>query len=387
MTFLMEKMRDTWAGSAARPLPGEDFRPRARRHRGSDAAAAFPYRKSAPSWLRHWILVVLLSLPGLPVWACLDLDFDEENLTLEHLNNSHSVNPGDFFLDKTAGYFQERADHWKAEWEAHGRWRDGSRYAVCLAFLEEYEAALELLLDLDAAQPAQYTIAMNIATVYEQLGQYTEALQWIEKAITLDAGNHAGTERIHRNVLRVEAAGKQATCTSLDLIGHDFGDAPIPQSPLDEKALANLQADIFYLLDQRLYLNVVPEPCAARLLFELGNLNHMASFPTASLMNYDFAEEWGFEGALLEARKASVVGANYTKPAPTYASRFEPDERAARERSRTTAMILIMVGILVLLTVAVLVIIHFGKKYEDKRAQNRPPKDGLDFDELFGGRG
>lgn len=278
--------------------------------------------RSAWTAIQTWTLAALLSLSCLPASACLDLDFDADLLTLEHLNNSRSVNPGDFFYDKTPAYFQERADHWQAEWKAHGQWRDRSRYAVCLAFLEEYDAALKELLAIDAAHPGQYAVAMNIATVYEQLGKFDKALKWIEKAITLDAGNHAGTERIHLNVLRIEAAGEQATCTSQDLIGIDFGDAPAPATTQDAQALADLQADIFRLLDQRVYLNAEPDPCAARLLFELGNLNYLASFPTASLMNYDLAEEWGFEGALLEARKGSVTGANYDQPPPTDADSF-----------------------------------------------------------------
>jgi tetratricopeptide (TPR) repeat protein len=340
---------------------------------------------------KYLLTVLLLHLAAPWVWACLDMELEDETLVIP-VFESQSVNPGDAYFERGDEFYAEDVKKWQQAAEESGKWRDKMRYAVALAFVEDYQKALKILLDIEAAQPGEYTIAINLATVYEQLGQYRKALTWMDKAIAIDPNGNFGSEWIHRNILQVKVNGRAATCTTYELIQADFGTDAKPQTELDTKELDRLKAMVFLQIDQRVYLDINEDPCSALLLFELGNMNFLRGFPTASLRNYAFAEELGMENPLLDLRVANVTTANYAQPQPTYAEdvyreQLRTQEEAAatppkKERQRRNLLYALgIIGSVILLVGLVIVVgvLSRKSKYTAKIQEEST------FDELFGG--
>jgi tetratricopeptide (TPR) repeat protein len=265
---------------------------------------------------RNLFCTLLGVLAWLPLSACLDIDFDA-GLSASPEANSQTVRPGEAYFGKGKSYYTEQLAHWKAAWEEDGKWRDQVRYAVCLALLREYDEALTHLNTVEAEYPGKYIVALNLATVYEQKKEYKLALQWMEKAIAIDPEGHFGSEWIHLNILKVEAAGRQQRCTAQQLIEQDFGTDSMPASTLDDPDLGELASHIFYQLNQRVWLQTKPDPCAAHLAFALGNINFLRRFPTVSLLDYELAQEKGLQDPLLEIRMTAVMGGTYKAPPPS----------------------------------------------------------------------
>lgn len=337
--------------------------------------------------MRKLLIFLILGLAlRLPLAACLELDFMEDEFS-DPLFASQSTNPGDFFFENTEARWDKEAEKWKAEWMENGKWRDRSRYAVCLAFLEEYDEALKHFKEIEAEYPGHYSTAINLATVYEQKKQYKEALKWMEKAIALDPDAHYSSEWIHLNILRLEAAGKQRDCTSILLIETDFGPDPAPKTELSDAELEDLIAEVFFQLDQRVYLNPDSDPCSAHLLFDLGNLNFLRHFPTACIDNYGFAEEMGFNDPLLEIRKNSVAGTNYNQPPPTYASTWKPsveeEQTESEEMSDHTKNVVqaFSIIILILLMIGGTILIIVLSRRKPRQPYKR--RGETQFEDLF----
>lgn len=301
--------------------------------------------------MRRIVFCTLLGVVAwLPLSACLDIDFDDA-LASKPAFSSQSVRPGEAFFAKDKAYYSDQASHWRAKWQENGKWRDRLRYAVCLALLKKYDEALTHLMAIEAERPGQYGVAISLATVYEQKEDYAQALRWMERALAIDPGGHFGSEWIHLNVLEAEVAGKRHRCTAKELIEQDFGADSVPRSRMDDEVLAQLAASIFYQLDQRVWLHTQPDPYAARLAFELGNLNFLRRFPTVSLLDYALAEEKGLQAPLLAMRIAAVKAGNYKAPP------LSPRQKAMeRESMQATAKV-------------VHNIIEAGKRFDAKTRQ------------------
>jgi Tetratricopeptide repeat len=342
----------------------------------------------------------------LPVHACLDIDFDA-SLSESPKINSQSVQPGEAYFAKDKAYYQEKAAHFKAEWDEHGVWRDRVSYAVCLALLGEYDKALTHLKAVEEDKPGQYNVAINLATVYERKKQYKLALQWMEKAIAIDPEAHFGSEWIHLNILKAEVAGKQNRCTAQQLIEQDFGADSMPQTTLKEAELERLASSVFYQLNQRVWLYPNADPIAARLAFELGNLNFLRRFPTVCLLDYELAKEKGFADRLLQKRMAAVEAGTYKAPPPSaeqiYVEKVvdqmaeeseralkkveeaEAEDQALVEQARKTNRLkgtIAMITLFLVLAGGLGVVFWF--LYKPKSRQNNLRKD--DFDDLFNGK-
>lgn len=349
--------------------------------------------------LRHLFPTALLGLllccpVSLP--ACLDIDFNE-----------HLYHPNDRFLNQVSdpgvtyraevegGGFEETFQNWKKRCERDGRRRDCTRHGVCLALKGDLDGALAQLMVVEADFPGMYATAVSIATVHALKRQYAEAVTWMEKALKIEPRGHNGAESIHLSILRIELAGEQSTCTSQELIGYDFGTDSIPRSRLAIEMLDTLQANLFLILDQREFFRAgKKDPIAARLAFELGNLNFLLGFPSASLQNYVLAGELGFKDPLLEMRKAAVVTSDYEPPVRARDKQLaeevmrdlvrqndpEMQELEAKQLKKYRSAV-IFVSVLMFLGIAVVLgVVMYN--YYNRRSRPAPVKRDR-FDDLF----
>ncbi len=341
------------------------------------------------AFLRVCLFSLLVSLCAQAI-ACLDIDFNERLYHPHDRFRNEVGDPGGAYRAELADVdFEESFLNWKKRCERDGRLKDCKRYAVCLALKGDLDGALAKLLVIEADFPGMYATAVSIASLYEFKGEYDEALTWMQKALKLEPRGHNGAENIHINILRVESAGEQATCTSQELIGYDFGTDSIPRSRLSIEDLDTLQAKLFLILDQReFFRNGKKDPVAARLAFELGNLYFLRGCPTVSLKSYEFAKELGFKDPLVEMRMASVLTSDYKPPVRVKDVKTmekimqqltHPEEEAER-RSKYTASLL-FVSVLLFLAVAVVVGAVLYRHFE-RRSHPAPIKRDR-FDDLF----
>lgn len=308
--------------------------------------------------MRKLLIVLILGLVlRLPVVACLDFSFFEA-ATRDPLQASQTVNPGDVFYDQPDAYWEEEAAKWKEKWQAESGWRDGVNYAVCLAMVGDYPASLAQLEEVETVSPGQYATAVSLATLYELRGEYRLALGWMERAYRMNPDARYGCEWIHYNILWQKASSKGQDFGSNDLIRVHFGEKNQPAVVLSNTERDRLAAQVFLILDQRVFLIPDKDSYSAQLMFDLGNMNLLRQFPTACLDNYEFAKALGFQGELIERRAAEVIGATYVQPAPTYAQARPHSPPRAKEYERIivamviTFIIVVVVGMVILLIVS-----------------------------------
>ncbi len=171
-----------------------------------------------------------------------------------------------------------------------------------LIVLGKYQDAIDLYKRIEAIQPYRYSTASNIGIAYELIGNNSEALKWIEKAIKLNPDSHHSSEWIHANILKAKLKGKQFYTPDF-LLGVNFGNETIPTTKLSKRELITLRQSLFYQLNERVSFVKPKEKIVARLLFELGNVAYLLGDKGEAEDDYKLAEEYGYKGHLLEKRK------------------------------------------------------------------------------------
>lgn len=76
--------------------------------------------------------------------------------------------------------------------------------AVTLILKQEYELAIQKLVELEQAYPNRYETSTNLGTAYELIGDIDNALLWIKKGIELNPHSHDGTEWLHYKILEAK---------------------------------------------------------------------------------------------------------------------------------------------------------------------------------------
>jgi hypothetical protein len=340
--------------------------------------------------LQHLMIALAMLCGPVSLHACLDIDFDDDLFQPNDLFRSQTAYPGAaYHAEVEGGGFEETFENWKKRCERDGRRRDCTRHGVCLALKGDLDGALAQLMVVEADFPGMYATAVSIATVHALKRQFAEAVKWMEKALAIEPRGHNGAESIHLNILRIELAGEQATCTSQELIGYDFGTDSIPRSRASMEALDTLQGNLFLILDQREFFRKGKKDLiAARLAFELGNLNFIRGFPSASLQNYELAKELGFKDPLLETRMASVLTSDYKPPVRAKDIKSmekimrqlaQPEEKAERRNKYIASLFFVMAFFLLAVVVVAGVVLY---RYFERRSHPAPIKRDR-FDDLF----
>lgn len=167
--------------------------------------------------------------------------------------------------------------------------------------LKRYNEAINLYKILDKKKPNNYTIASNLGTAYEIIGDNKNAYKWISLAYKIDSGSHFNSEWIHINILKIKN-DPSLLINSNSLIGADFGHNIIPKTTLDQHQLNNLFNAIFYQLNERMSFIKPKDSIIAQLLFDLGNIDYLIDYKNYAIKDYILSKEYGLSSDLLEKR-------------------------------------------------------------------------------------
>lgn len=176
-----------------------------------------------------------------------------------------------------------------------------SDYGVVLVYLGRYAEAKDVFQKIERMAPGRYSTAANLGTVYELLGDNTQALRWIKKAVAIDPTSHNNSEWLHVKILETKIKGDDFL-TSTFLIGTTFGNDVKPVSSMKNVALTKLQEALYYQLNERLTFIKPKDKIVALLLFELGNIYALTTDVTISLRVYDIAKEYGYSSEVFDKR-------------------------------------------------------------------------------------
>lgn len=165
--------------------------------------------------------------------------------------------------------------------------------AVGRILTERHADAIKLLEDAEKRFPGQATVAANLGTAYELMGQDEEALRWISEGVRRDPEEHEGSEWLHVKILEAKLALKRNPrwLEKNTVLGMDFGDGDVPvmpaSLPVDESGKPRTPVEIAraltYQLHERTNFVSPPDSIVSDLYAAQGDLAYAAGKPS----NYD----------------------------------------------------------------------------------------------------
>lgn len=170
--------------------------------------------------------------------------------------------------------------------------------ALDLIYSGKYAEALPLLQKAEADAPGDYSIAANLGTNLELVGDNAEALRWITEAMRRNPDSHRGTEWVHVLVLKakIRDAAAKAGATHPPLL--EVPERVQPGTPIlidgVTRPADQVREAIFYQLHERLVFVKPKDPYAADLLFALARLNANLVNIEAATGVLQLAETYGY---------------------------------------------------------------------------------------------
>lgn len=179
--------------------------------------------------------------------------------------------------------------------------------AVLYMRLSDPFTAKEILLGLERSNPGKYTVAANLGTAYELLGQLDSALLWINRAVSINPKSHEGSEWIHVMILRYRIAKAKnphylAGGSALML---DFGILDLPQNPYDLNT-EEVGKELAFQLQERLSFISAPDTLMGMLLFDYANIVSLGENPSEALWYFQAAKDFGFSSDIMTARMSRI---------------------------------------------------------------------------------
>lgn len=176
------------------------------------------------------------------------------------------------------------------------------REALLHIYAGEYAAARPLLEKAEAAGPGDYSVAANLGTVCELLGDNTSALQWIDEAMRRNPGSHRGTEWVHVLVLKAKLHDASLPASApqrpplLEVPERIDAGTPLVIDGVTRPA-SQVREAVLYQLRERLVFVKPQDRYVADLLFALARLNaNLVNIESASGI-LDLAEDYGYANA------------------------------------------------------------------------------------------
>ncbi|WP_160137603.1 tetratricopeptide repeat protein [Chryseobacterium sp. c4a] len=249
---------------------------------------------------KYLFSIILIILFSIPVSACLN----GEQMVLANNKLLYSDYEGEIPYGHEFGS-KERLEAFLVTLEkGYNKTKDLdylSDQGFVLIILGRYKEAIELYKKIEALQSGRYSTASNIGTAYELIGNNTEALKWIEKAVQINPQSHFSSEWIHVNILKAKIKGDQYI-SSKNLIGNDFGNEKQPQSSVSKDDLQLLKMQLYYQLNERISFVKPKDKIVAQLLFDLGNIAFLMNQKADAKEDYQLAAEYGFDNSVLKER-------------------------------------------------------------------------------------
>lgn len=180
--------------------------------------------------------------------------------------------------------------------------------AVVYMRLADPATARDLLLELERENPGNYSVAANLGTAYELLGNLDSALFWIKKAVSIDPNAHNGSEWIHVMILRYRIAKEKNPqyLSGSSALMFDFGMTDLPSNPYGLNT-EKVQNELGYQLRERLSFVRPPDTLTGMLLFDFANLVALSDNPAQALWYYQAARDFGFVSELMDARVERIT--------------------------------------------------------------------------------
>ncbi|PHS12460.1 MAG: hypothetical protein COA78_08285 [Blastopirellula sp.] len=230
-------------------------------------------RSKISCFSRLTLIAVLLFTVSPQAHACLNHFFTKID-GHAHTDNSH------YYLLET----REDSTNWneiyqnlKTELETEDNYKKRSDMAAAMIHLGQTQEAIDILVELEEKHPGEYTIAGNLGTAYELVGEVGLAIKWIKIGMERNPDSHDGSEWLHVRILEVkqELAADPDWLNSHSVLGLDFGQADKPKMPAsfgEERTSEDVIEAIQYQLHERLQFVKGTDPIVADLLVTLGNL-------------------------------------------------------------------------------------------------------------------
>lgn len=192
-------------------------------------------------------------------------------------------------------------------------------YAATLIYLGRSEEAVSVLLALEKEEPGHYSVASNLGTAYELMGQDALALEWIRKGIERNPKSHSGSEWLHVRILesKIKMKEQPGWLKTHSVSGMDFGPGPLPQAPSSSQALptgnqgqplsfVEAYDGVGYQLKERLQFVKPSDPIVADLLLDYAQGAYFLEGSRWSETLLLASELYGVERADFPERKAAI---------------------------------------------------------------------------------
>ncbi|MCM8538141.1 MAG: hypothetical protein NE334_19515 [Lentisphaeraceae bacterium] len=189
------------------------------------------------------------------------------------------------------------------------------------AILEgDYSKALKELLALEEQNDEVYSIASNLGTCYELLGDNENALKWIMEGIRRKPDAHFDSEWLHRLILETKIKLKNKTIdlskerilklSESDLSNDEFS-ISIYGEPFNKKELSD---SLMYQLSERLVFIKPKDPIVADLLYSLAMIEAHSTTIEIALKLLDLSKSYGFsDPKLLQKQTQRFNGLTKTR--------------------------------------------------------------------------
>ncbi|MBC8010639.1 MAG: hypothetical protein H7067_11150 [Burkholderiales bacterium] len=196
--------------------------------------------------------------------------------------------------------------------------------ALDLIYSGNYAAALPRLQKAEATAPGDYSIAANLGTNHELVGDNAEALHWITEAMRRNPDSHHGTEWVHVLVLKAKLRDAAAPATGtrpalLEVPARLVATTPLLIDGVTRPA-EQVREAIFYQLNERVVFVKPKDPYVADLLFALARLNANLVNIESSSGVLDLAETYGYsDRAHIEGLRSDISRALWKSNLYTFA--------------------------------------------------------------------
>lgn len=248
-----------------------------------------------------YILLVFLSVFNCSSYACLN----EEHITKtgKKTIDAFTLRGLTFYKGQNTGEIQDKLKVLEPLLSKTSNTTDDIRtikndIAVQYIKLGRLEEAEKMLLELQKQYPGNYSINVNLGTLYELQGKNEEALQLIKKSVGINPDSHEGSEWFHIKIL-------------------EFKLKKIPEDKVAAQNILNLAAikrpssavadELTYQLEERIPFTPAPNIMMAKVLQEFGDyLADSISLKAAYLM-YDIGMDYDRKNILQLAQKRDAL--------------------------------------------------------------------------------
>lgn len=187
--------------------------------------------------------------------------------------------------------------------------------AVALIHLGRTDEALKILEKLEKETLGSYSVAANLGTAYELVGDNERAYEWIAKSMDRNPESHFGTEWLHLKILRTKEEIKKdpkwmetnsVLGINWDSVGGDLSKVQVAGERGQLYTAETVRKAIEYQLHERTEFVKPPDPTVASLLYDLSHLVRHSRSPEHGDLVLAASQNYGYAPALTQSPAAAT---------------------------------------------------------------------------------